>query len=111
MIIERTKQIDIAINFVIIVICIVHILLTGYHNLFPDLPNMRIQDKALNDIEFPLFIQMCVSEIDNATDRYTNLGYRNDFEFYLGNSVYNASLFGWNGHLPNGSTVGTLEGR
>ena len=53
---------------------------------------------------------MCVSEIDNSTERYTNLGYKNDYDFYLGRSVYNKSLFGWNGHLQNGSTVGTVEG-
>ena len=54
---------------------------------------------------------MCVSEIDNTTDRYTSIGYKNDYDFYLGRSVYNNSLFGWNGHLQNGSTVGTVEGR
>ena len=111
MIVEIRKQIDFVINFTIIVICIIHISLTGYQVLFPDLPSIRIQDKTLKDIEFPLFIQMCVSEIDNTTDRYTSLGYKNDYDFYLGRSVYNNSLFGWNGHLQNGSTVGTVEGR
>ena len=111
MTVEIRKQVDFVINFTIIVICIIHISLTGYQVLFPDLPSIRVQDKTLNDIEFPLFIQMCVSEIDNTTDRYTNLGYKNDYDFYLGRSVYNNSLFGWNGHLLNGSTVGTVEGR
>ena len=111
MIIQRRKQVDLVINFMVILICIVHISLTGYHVLFPDLPSMRIQDKTLKDIEFPFFIQMCVSEIDNSTERYTNLGYKNGYDFYLGRSVYNKSLFGWNGHLENGSTVGTVEGK
>ena len=109
MIIERKKQIDVLINIIVIVICIVHISLTGYQALFPDLPSIRIQDKTLNEIEFPLLIQMCVSEIEK-TDIYTELGYEHDMEFYFGKSVYNDSLFGWNGHLKNGSTIGPIQG-
>ena len=109
MIIERTKQIDLVINIIIIIICIVHVSLTGYHVLFPDLPSIRIQDKTLKDIEFPLFIQVCVSEIER-TDMFTHLGYEHEINFYLGKSFYNDSLFGWSGHLQNGSRIGTVEG-
>ena len=109
MIIERKKQIDFVVNFIIVVVCIVHISLTGYKVLFPDLPSIRIQDKSLKDIDFPLFIQMCVSEIEK-TDIFTHFGYDNEIEFYFGKSAYNDSLFGWNGHLPNGSTIGTIKG-
>ena len=109
MIIERTKRIDFVMNFIIVVVCIVHISLTGYNVLFPDLPSIRIQDKSLKDIELPLLIQMCVSEIEK-TDIFTHFGYDNEIEFYFGKSIYNDSLFGWNGHLPNGSTIGNIEG-
>ena len=109
MIIERKKQIDFVVNFTIVVVCIVHISLTGYKVLFPDLPSIRIQDKSLKDIDFPLFIQMCVSEIEKS-HIFTKLGYKHEIAFYFGQSAYNDSLFGWNGHLPNGSTIGTLEG-
>ena len=109
MIFMRTKQIDILINSIIVVICIVHVSLTGYNVLFPELPSFRIQEKTLENIEFPLFIQVCVSEI-KRTDMFTQLGYDHEFDFYFGKSAYNDSLFGWNGHLQNGSTIGTVEG-
>ena len=109
MIIESTKQIDIFINSIVIVVCIVHISLTGYHALVPDLPSIRIQDKTLNEIEFPIFIQMCVLEIEK-TDIFTEFGYEHDMDFYFGKSAYNQSLFGWNGHLKNGSTIGPIQG-
>ena len=52
---------------------------------------------------------MCVSEIER-TDMFTHLGYDHEIDFYLGKSVFNDSLFGWSGHLQNGSTIGTVEG-
>ena len=107
---ERSKQIDIVLNSVFIVVCIVHISLTGYNILFPDLPSIKIQNKDLKDIEFPIFIQMCVSEINNSYDRYTNLGYKDHLDFYLGKSAYNETLYGWSGHSKYGSTLGTVEG-
>ena len=71
---------------------------------------IKALDEDLKDIEFPIFIQMCVSEINNSYDRYTNLGYKDHLDFYLGKSAYNETLYGWSGHSKYGSTLGTVEG-
>ena len=84
--------------------------MNGYYILFPDWPEIKITNKDLKDIEFPLSFRICVSEIDNSYERYTDHGYTHDFAFFNGESSYNSSLIGWNGHTQNGSTIGPLRG-
>ena len=44
------------------------------------------------------------------TERYEELGYTDGWRFYMGQSKYNKSIFGWNGHTKDGETIGTTEG-
>ena len=46
----------------------------------------------------------------NETRILQSLGYKRIYMFYMGKSKYNSSLFGWNGHVKNGSTLGSTEG-
>ena len=42
--------------------------------------------------------------------RYENYGHKDSFEFFNGKSHFNDSIFGWNGHTENGSTVSSVKG-
>ena len=97
-------------NLVIFFFCLVHISLNGYYILYPELPEIKITNRKLEDIEFPLSLKVCVSEISNSFHRYSNLGYKNDFQFFYGKSAFNKSLIGWAGHTKNGSKVGEISG-
>ena len=70
-----------------------------------------ILPKNLQDIVFPLVFKLCATETRDTFARYNNVGYVDDFDFFLGRSMYNASLFGWTGHTVNGSTFADVEGR
>ena len=63
------------------------------------------------NIDFPLVFKLCATELRNSYDRYSNLGYKDDFHFFKGVSKYNESLFGWSGHQPNGSTIADVKGK
>ena len=52
-----------------------------------------------NHIEFEYF------------SRYTEYGYKDNFEFFYGRSTHNSSIFGWNGHTENGSILSSIEGK
>ena len=97
------------INVIFIVGCLVHIGLNLYFILYPPLPETKVYQVDLKDIDFPLAFKICVTERDNSTDRYEKLGYKNDYNFFLGRSRFNSSLFGWNGHTENGSILGNVE--
>ena len=98
------------INLIFIFVCVVHIGLNGYYILYPQLPDIKVYEVDLKDIDFPLTFKLCATEVKNSHKRYTDLGYTNEFQFFMGKSSYNNTLFGWNGHTPNGSTVGDVQG-
>ena len=91
-------------------VCAVHIGLNGYYILHPQLPDIKVYEVDLKDMDFPLTFKLCATEVKNSYKRYTDLGYTNEFQFFMGKSSYNNTLYGWNGHTPNGSTVGDFEG-
>ena len=39
------------------------------------------------------------------------LGYSNVWQFYAGQSLFNKSLVGWNGHTIDGGALGSTDGR
>ena len=97
-------------NVVFFCCCFVHISLNGYYILYPSLPEIKRTNVNLKDIEFPLSLKVCVSEISNSFQRYSNLGYEDETSFYGGRSAYNESLFGWAGHTKDGQKIGEISG-
>ena len=95
---------------IFVVLFITHISFIAY-KVFFDLPEVQVSKKPLEDIDFPLVFRVCGNEIENGSKKYQDLGYNNVEDFFRGKSMFNQSLFGWGGHLPNGSNIGTIEGK
>ena len=91
--------------------CIIHINFIGNGIFYPKLPDTRVLKKTLKDIEFPLTFFLCAFQIENSTERYKNLGYKNDVDFFLGRSMFNSSFVGWGGHTRNGTNIGSVAGK
>ena len=98
------------INFILIIFCIINSCELIYRLVNPRLPTNRVYKAALEDIEFPLSFRICLN-YRFEIERYRDLGYDSRFDFYLGKSMYNKSLVGWNGHTKTGSTIGTTNGK
>ena len=107
---KNTNSLFIISNLVIFCFCFVHISLNGYYILYPSWPEIKITNKNMKDIDFPLSLKVCVSEISNSYHRYSGLGYKHAFQFFEGRSAYNKSLFGWAGHTKEGLTIGEVTG-
>ena len=97
-----------ALYFGLQTLCVVHISYILFFTLNPTLPSIEIYEQDLKKVEFPLAFRVCVDE--KTYDKYTKIGYINDWEFFLGRSMYNKSMFGWNGHTENGTTIGSVKG-
>ena len=79
--------------------------------MFPGNPNIRVQRKDLMDLKFPLAFKLCVSRQDDSNyENYNKSGYRTSYDFFRGESLYNASLRGWRGHTSNNSVLGSVKG-
>ena len=98
------------INFTLIIFCIINSCELIYRLVNPRLPTNRVYKTALEDIEFPLSFRICLN-YRFEIERYRDLGYDSRYDFYLGKSMYNKSLVGWNGHTKTGSTIGTTNGK
>ena len=99
------------INLIFFFGCLIHIGMNGYYIFYPELPSIRVYKTHLQTIEFPLVFKVCAQDRKNSSmDRYIQFGYNNAYEFFMGKSMFNDSLYGWNGHTENGSTIANVEG-
>ena len=67
------------INFVLAIACLSHISINAYNTLYPEIPSLKVYEKELGNIDFPISFKLCVREIHNTTKRYEDYGYYNAF--------------------------------
>ena len=89
---------------------IIHVGFIGYTILYPEVPEIVVIKKSLHEIDFPITFRICAFEIEDKYERYNRIGYEHDDDFFLGKSMYNNSIYGWQGHLEDGSTIASVEG-
>ena len=109
--VKRLTKFVYFINVVFTILCLLHIIINFHVTLYPPNPDIKVYDKALKDMPFPILFKLCGKEIHNSSERFQVLGYRNELPFFSGKSKYSKTIFGWNGHTENGSTIGTVSGR
>ena len=102
------------INVFFSIVFLIHISSIGYNIQYPEVPEIVVSKKNLNDIEFPMTFRICAFEHDNEqydpVSRYESFGYANHQEYFRGLSMFNDTLYGWAGHDINGSVLGNVEG-
>ena len=97
------------VTFFLTILCAVHVLNIGYYNMYPDIPSVRVFKTDLNDIVFPISFKICLKLINDNNTRFRNLGYWNEWHYFIGQSKYDDRKIGWNGHTENGSAIGSVK--
>ena len=105
------KRPSILINVILTIVFTIHVLVMAHQMFNPEVLSMKTYKKHFTEVEFPLVFRICAYEIQNTTVKFQKYGYKNDFWYYNGQSMYNSSLFGWNGHTKDGKTIASYEGR
>ena len=93
------------VNLFFTILCLLHIFVNLYVNLNPPHPDIKVHDKLLKDVSFPILFKLCGKEIHDSSKRFRIFGYKDELEFYAGKSKFSRKNFGWNGHTENGSTL------
>ena len=106
----RAKVAVTYINVFFSIIFLIHISSIGYYTLYPEVPEIVVSKKNLNDIEFPMTFRLCAFELNDTVSRYQSYGYASYNDYFRGRSMFNATLHGWAGHDQNGSVLGSVEG-
>ena len=105
------KSLTYIVHIVFTIAFIVHISIVVFSIFNPEIPDVETSEKHLKDIAFPFSFRLCVHKLVDTNKKYWDSGYYNYYAFYKGRSLYNKSLYGFSGHLTNGSTkFNTYEG-
>ena len=94
-------------------ISMAHILFIYKDTADPPVPNVKHFEENLENFDFPLIFKFCFLHKD-LIPVLRDLGYEGISSFYQGQSRYNSSLYGWNGHTPDGGTkasIGSIESK
>ena len=79
--------------------------LEGY--IKPTITRTWEEKVLLQDIDFPVVIKICVVPGLNQTALW-EVGYNDTWSYFLGQSKFNSSVFGWAGHAEDSGTIGTV---
>ena len=67
-----------------------------------------ITEKKLNDMKFPIIFKICMKPGFNVA-ALKKEGYASVTDYFLGQSRYNSSIYGWAGHTNTSETRGTVD--
>ena len=69
----------------------------------------HIEEMSLDNIDFPVVFKICIKPAFNISE-LNHAGYNSIWGYFKGQSMHNASVYGWGGHFKNGTSIGTVEG-
>ena len=100
-------------NIILITSCIIHVVFIFYNNSNPAIPEIILHNKNIMDVNMPLSFIFCLKNTNTELEekKYREAGYDSYLRFFAGTSMFNESVVGWLGHMENGSTYNSLEGR
>ena len=67
-----------------------------------------ITEKKLNDMKFPIIFKICMKPGFNVA-ALNREGYASITDYFLGQSRYNSSIYGWAGHTNTSETRNTVD--
>ena len=107
----HAKVVVTSINVFFSIVFLVHISSIGYHTLYPEVPEIVVSKKNLNEIDFPITFRICAYDLKDTVSRYKSFGYAHYGDYFRGRSMFNDTVYGWAGHAQNGSVLGNVEGK
>ena len=107
---KRLTKVLHLLNLVFTIMCLCHVSFTLYNAVNPPRPEIKVYDKALKDVPFPILFKFCGKEIHNTSRRFIEYGYEDEFSFFAGISQFSRNIVGWKGHTENGSMLSTVQG-
>jgi hypothetical protein len=81
------------------------LVIKGY--VAPTLTNTRVEQQDLKDMDFPLIFKICV-EPGFDQKAILEAGYQTSWDYFMGRSRFNSSIFGWAGHTNTSGVQGSV---
>ena len=81
-----------------------------FNLLNPAHTEIHTEIKNLDDLPFPAVFKICIKPAFNL-EYLRRAGYDNTFDYFLGRSKYNSSLYGWAGHTKRADVFTNISGK
>ena len=107
----RKKYLLFVVKITFFIIFIIHTCFIALKIRNPEVPELRVSKRRLGDIEFPLCFKVCFHDMENSRSRFQRYGYKHDYDFFIGKSMFNESIYGWEGHNKFDMTLGPVKGK
>ena len=88
----------------------VQMIVLAMNQISPSTTISHLEERSLDSIDFPVLFKICIKPAFHTSELY-KAGYENIWHYFMGQSRYNKSVFGWGGHTDNGSIIGTAGGK
>ena len=88
----------------------VQMIVLARNQISPSTTISHLEERSLDSIDFPVLFKICIKPPFHTSELY-KAGYQNIWYYFMGQSRYNKSVFGWGGHTDNGSIIGTARGK
>ena len=85
-------------------------IILGRNQIFPSETVSHLEETSLNSIQFPVLFKICIKPAFNMQE-LNKAGYESIWAYFIGQSKYNKSVYGWAGHTKDGHTTGSVEGK
>ena len=98
------------INSIFALACIIQVSKIAQTHLYPSNPEIKVYERQLKEIDFPIAFIICAHETSNASSaRYTAAGYKDVDNFFTG--VRMSGDIGWYGHQleQSNKTIESVE--
>ena len=104
----NTGNLWVVANLLCTVLLTVQLLHLLNDHINPTITRTWEEEVPLQDIDFPVVVEICLIPGFNQT-ALNEVGYADAFSYFVGQSLYNSSFYGWAGHMQDLGTIGTVE--
>ena len=105
------NKLNILINLFFFGVFLVHVSFIAFNLKNPANPSIKVYKKNLEELGYyPISMKLCAKQNTSVENVFRKFGYSHDYKFFIGESLYNESIKGWNGHTKNESTLTSLNG-
>ena len=97
------KSLTVIIHTIFTIAFLTHITIVVVSEFNPELPDVETTQVDIRNITFPFSFRLCLHKLVDTNEKYRISGYKNYYAFYKGRSLFNKSLYGFSGHLEDGT--------
>ena len=88
---------------------LIQVILLAAEEMKPSQTETRLKEMRIEEVEFPVVFKLCFMDKMDV-NKVRDAGYKSMWRYFLGQSRFNDSIYGWAGHDEDGNMGKGIEG-